>query len=90
MRAVPGVRGALPHFEVVRTCSIAVAAAWTAGAPVVNPQVDSAQRTRAFDHIADGCLSLVAQRLRHVEKVTRGLSAVRVGRRRGRIARCDT
>jgi len=39
---VPAMCGAHLHFEAVRTCSIAVAAAWTAGAAIVDPQADSA------------------------------------------------
>jgi hypothetical protein len=49
---VPAVLGAPAHIEPVRTCSIAVAAARTAGAIVVNPETDTAQRTVAFDDLA--------------------------------------
>jgi len=52
--------GTHPHFEAVWTCSIAVTAAWTAGAVVVNPEADPAQRTGAFDHITDSRLRLTA------------------------------
>jgi len=60
MLAASPMLGTHPHFEAVWTCSIAVTAAWTAGAVVVNPEADPAQRTGAFDHITDSRLRLTA------------------------------
>jgi hypothetical protein len=39
----------------------------------VNPQADSAKRTRAFNHVSHGRLCLAAERLGHIAK----LAAVR-------------
>lgn len=63
MLAIAAMLGALPNLETVRACSIAVAAAGTTRAVVVNPQADSAQRTNAFDHVTNSGLRLTAQRL---------------------------
>lgn len=72
MLTVPAVRGAPPHLEVVRTGSIAVAAARATGLAIVNPQTNSTQRTGALDHITDCRFPLTVQRFGHVEKVNRG------------------
>jgi hypothetical protein len=62
LTVAPMLRAPL-HFKAVRTCSIAVAAARTTGAVVVNPQADSAQRAGAFDHVTNSGFRLAAQRL---------------------------
>jgi hypothetical protein len=48
---------------MVRTSSVAVATAGTAGPVVVNRKADLAQRTGAFDHVTDRRFRLTAQRL---------------------------
>jgi hypothetical protein len=49
MLTVLAMHGALLYFEAVRTCSIAVTATRTAGAVVVDPQLDFAQRALSLD-----------------------------------------
>jgi hypothetical protein len=58
------------HFQAVRTCSVAIAAARTASAAVVNSQADSTQRTGALDYVADGRLRSTTHRLGHGDNVT--------------------
>jgi hypothetical protein len=60
MLAVPAVRVAPPHFEAMRTSSVAVAAARTTGAVVVDSQLNLAQRALGFNDRSDGSLRLVS------------------------------
>jgi hypothetical protein len=59
MLTVPAMLDAPPHFEAMRTCSIAVAAAGTTGPAIMNRKLDTAQRTGAFDDVADRDLRLM-------------------------------
>jgi hypothetical protein len=58
--AMPRMVWTRPHFEAVRTCSIAGATATTAGPAVVNLEADSAQGAGGFDDVADGRFRLSA------------------------------
>src|SRR5437660_11280808 len=63
MLTVPAMCLAPLHFEAMRTCQVAVAAARTAGATVMNPEPDMAQRAEAFDHVLGRRLRLMAERV---------------------------
>jgi len=65
MDAALPVLTAHPHFEAVGSYPIAVAAARTAGAAVVNPQPDPTQGTGALDHVPDRRFRLTAQGIWH-------------------------
>jgi hypothetical protein len=65
MLTIPTVRGALPHFEAVQTCSVAVAATRTASALVMDLQLDLAQRALGLNDCGDGSLSLPAEQVGH-------------------------
>lgn len=56
MLTIPAVLGAPLYFEAMRARSIAVAAARTTSAVVVNPQTNFAQRAGTFDHVSEGGL----------------------------------
>src|SRR6266851_3876732 len=57
--------GALADLQAVRRRAIAVSAARTAGAVVVDSQLELAHGTLGLDHRCDGSLSLVSGRWLH-------------------------
>jgi hypothetical protein len=59
MLTVPAMLGAPLHFETSRLCSIAVTAARTTGALVVDAQLDLAEWAFGLDYGCNGPLSLV-------------------------------
>jgi hypothetical protein len=78
MLTVPAMRGAPPHFEAARTCSIAVATARTTGAAIVNAQADSTQRTNAFYDIGECGLCLTSHRLTRYQRFSTFIELRRV------------
>jgi hypothetical protein len=63
MLAASPMLGTHPHFEAMRTCSVAVTAAWTACAPIMYSQLNFAERALCFDYRRDSSLELTAQGL---------------------------
>jgi hypothetical protein len=62
---------ALPDLKSVCASYVAVAAAGTAGALVMNSQLDFAERAGTFDHEGNSQLRLVAQRRPQSMRVSR-------------------
>jgi hypothetical protein len=62
MLTVAAVLGAPLDFEAMRTRSIAVAAAGTAGTAIMDHELDLAKRARGLDHRCDSEFCLPTQR----------------------------
>ncbi len=60
MLTVLAMFGAPLHFEVMQACSIAVTAARTASAPVMDPQLDLAEWALGLNNRSDGTLRVVS------------------------------